>query len=48
MVGATGVAGRRRVACNRQLQPSEIPTPHISGEYVGLVFLAGPPGVALV
>ena len=25
MAGATGVAGRRRVACNQQLQPSEIP-----------------------
>ena len=26
LAGATGVAGRRGVACNQQLQPIEIPT----------------------
>ena len=47
MVGATGGARRRWVACNQQLQPSEIPTMYIR-KHVGLVFLVGPPSVALV
>ena len=43
----TGMAGRRGVTCNQQLQPTEIPTLYLWRIRRADV-LVGPPGVALI